>query len=341
VLISACSAGFKDDPSAEIDREVREALTQRVRSDVADDLGIKLADDHPIRHEFRLRNPTDAPIRLVNAMALKTCCSSIGPIPRMVPARGEVAVPVIWKIGHQSGRTRVQFVVATDRDDCRTIDLSLTADLHPAWEVSPLVDVPGKPSTATTTTQRFRVITRRLGAEGLPTPSVIDSAEPFRARFVGEATQETVPSGIVEATRNVEVSLAPNQGVGSYSGELQLKWADGTSKTYPVRREVSPHIRLSPSTLAVHSDDGSRTFQVVVSSDERPFRVLDVVGPALVKSVVPSPDPAVSHVLNFWLDPSRLDRSGTSEIEVATDHPAQASLKLKVYLVASEKGVTP
>jgi hypothetical protein len=341
VLISACSAGREDGPGGDIDREVREALTQRVRSDIADDIGIKIADDRPIRHEFRLRNPTDIPIRLVSAMALKTCCSSIGPIPRMVPARGEVAVPVIWKVGHQSGLTRVQFVVATDRDDCRTIDLSLTANLLPAWEVSPLDDVPGKPSMSATSAQSFQVITRRLGDEGLSPPSEIESAEPFRSRFVGEATQETGSGGVVKASRIVEVELAPNQGVGTYSGELRLKWADGSSKTYPVRREVSPRIRLSPSTLVVNSVDGTRTFQVVVRSDERPFRILDVIGPALVKPIVPRPDPALSHVLNFGLDPSRLDRSGTSEIEIVTDHPAQASSKIKVYLVASEKGVTP
>lgn len=341
VLISACSAGHEDGPGEHIDREVREALTQRIRSDLADDLGITIADDRPIRHEFRLRNPTDTPIRLVNAVALKTCCSSIGPIPRTVPARGEVAVPVIWKVGHQSGRTRVQFVVATDRDECRTIDLSLTANLLPAWEVSPLDGVTSPPSKGASSPQMFRVVTRLLGDEGLPPPSDIDSAEPFRSRFVGDATRVTGSEGVVEATRIVEVALSPDQGVGSYSGELRLKWADGTSKTYPIRREVSPHVRLSPSTLVVNSDDGSRTFQVVVKSDGRPFRILSISGPTLVKPITPGPDPAATHVLNFGLDPSRLERLGTSEIEVLTDHPDQASLKVKVYLVAREQGLTP
>jgi hypothetical protein len=339
VLISACSAGDKDGPGGEIDREVREALTQRVRSDVADDIGIKITDDRPILHEFRLHNPTDTPIRLVNATALKTCCSSIGPIPRMIPPRGEATVPVIWKAGHQSGRKRVQFVVATDRDDCRTIDLSLTANLLPAWEVSSADDVSGNPTTGAS--QTFRVITRWSGDEGLEPPSGIESTEPFRCRLAGDATRETGPGGIVEARRIVEVSLPPNQGVGSYSGELLLKWADGTSKTHPIHREIPPPIRLAPSTLVVNAKDGSRAFQVIARSDGQPFRILKVTGQALVKPIVPDPNPAVIHRLDVELDPSRFDRSGASEIEVATDHPAQVSLKIKVYLVASEKGVTP
>jgi hypothetical protein len=341
LLIPACSAGRGDDSSEDVELKVREALTERVRDDVAYDIGTRITNDRPIRHEFRLRNPTDTPIRLVNAMALKTCCSSIGPIPQVIPARGEAAVPVEWRAGHHSGRTRVQFVVVTDRADCRTIDLSLTANLLPAWEVSPSEATPGTLKGGAASSQYFQVITRRLGQEGLSPPSAVDSTEPFLVRFVGDATEEPGHGGIVESRRIVEGALALGQGVGTYVGELRLKWDDGTSKTSPIRREVPPHIRAMPSTIVVSPNDGSRKYKVIVNSDGRPFRILKVIGQALANPQAPGPDPAATHVLNVELDPSRLDQVETSEIDVTTDHPDQASLKIKVFLIASARRPAP
>ena len=340
-LCFGCSVDSGDNPNATADSLVREALTQRIRDDVSDDIGLKIAGDQSIRHDFHLKNPTDTPIRLVGALARKTCCSSIGPTPKVVTAHGEALVPVTWRIGHQSGRTRVQFVVSTDRLECRTIDLSLTATLVPAWEASQL-ESPHDTLEATPPSSRFyQVVTRQLDRDGLSPPTAVDSAYPFRARFVGDTTEQACGSGLVESRRVVEISLAPGQSVGCHAGELKLTWQDGTEKTYPIRHEIPPHLRAIPSTLVVSASDVERKYKVAVNSDGRPFRVLKVAGRGLAKPGTLSTDPALTHLINLELDLSYLENHEAPVIALTTDHPDQTSLNIKILLVPSVSGGTP
>jgi hypothetical protein len=305
-----------------------------VQSDVADDIGVTLTDDKPLVHEFRLRNPTKNPIRILNARALKTCCSSVGPIPHEIPSGGEATVPVVWKPGHQSGRKRVQFVINTDRADSRTIDLSLTANLLPAWEVSPS-DVKSEEKSPV---QNYQVTPRMLGQEGRTSPTALEISGPYLARFAGDPTQTAGPGDVIESRRLVEIELT-TQGVGTHSGELRLIWADGSTKTYPISRKVLPHLRSTPSTLVVGSKDSVNRSKVIVQSDGQPFRILAVNGAAIVKPIDPEAAPAATHILD--LDLSQLDRSKPSEIELSTDHPMQKSVIIRVFVVASEKEPVP
>ena len=86
---------------------------------------------------------------------------------------------------------------------------------------------------------------------------------------------------------------------------------------------------------------GRRKYKVIVVSDGHPFRILEVTGPAIADAKVSDPDLAVNHLLEVELDIARLDPSVGSEIEVNTDHPDQATLKLKVIFLPNSSRDTP
>ncbi len=304
----------------------------RVTANIADDVGLRIADDRPIHHEFRLRNSTDRPIRLVNAVVTTPCCSSIGPIPKSIPAHGEAGVPVEFRPGFQSGRKRLQFVAATDREDCRRIEMSLTADLRPSWEVAPIGEPSLRVVVGSPSIHSYRIITRQKDAGGLPPPSGLDVGAPFTARFVGEPAERRLPGEIVEAERTIQVESPAIQEPGVASADLRLTWTGGTSHTHPIRWEITPLVRVAPLTLVVRSGESAHRASVTIHSVDRPIRILGVSGSVLAKPVEPTRDSALVHRLDLTIDAAR-GREDGSEVEVMTDHPAQSRLKLKVLIV--------
>jgi hypothetical protein len=93
------------------------------------DLGIVLSRGQTIKHEFRLVNSTDRPVRVLDAQALMPCCSEVTAVPSSIPAHGEASLAVRFKPGFQSGRKSVGFLVRTDRAEEPASVYTLRADL--------------------------------------------------------------------------------------------------------------------------------------------------------------------------------------------------------------------
>jgi hypothetical protein len=119
---------------------------------------------------------------------------------------------------------------------------------------------------------------------------------------------------------------------------MRLIWEDGTMISHPLTRQVFPHVRATPSTLVIGSLNRDQNSKVVIQSDGLPFRILSVNRPSVVKSIDFRQDALATHVLTLQLDAAGFDRSKSPEIEILTDHPAQKSVKIKIFLVDHEKG---
>ena len=75
------------------------------------DLGLKLNDGSVIRHSFVLRNMSDKPLLLGQARASVPCCSSIGPVPTLIPPHCEAAVPVAFEPRTRRGKQCAHFTI--------------------------------------------------------------------------------------------------------------------------------------------------------------------------------------------------------------------------------------
>jgi hypothetical protein len=344
ILASGCSTSTPDpDLAAILGNPADGGRGQKPESsgDLEFDFGPILARGQTLRHIFTLTNPTERPIRLLKAMVYTPCCSAVEELPRTIPSGGEVKVPVILKPGYQSGRKRVEFAIATDAEDRPVWRLALDARLFSEWEVDPVGESGLKIPVGQAGTRTFRIVCRRKGDEGRRSPESIEAREPLQASFDGPAAEQEQPDGLVEATRDVEVSIPATEETGLRQGEILFRWSDDHRERHIVTWEVTPHIRATPSGLMIKPAGGPTTQMVSVASDDRPFRILKVVGPLLADGIETSTDPGRSHRLRLSINPAKAITGGASDIYISTDHPGQPTVTLSVLVMPAETGAVP
>jgi hypothetical protein len=300
-----------------------------------DDLGTLIADGARHLHEFTIENATDLSLRLLRAEALTPCCSSIGPIPESIPPGGTVRIPVVWATGIQSGARSVGFVIRTDGPRQPAKMLAMRASLIPAWEVEAsersVTLLPGRTGEI-----RFRVTARSQGARGRMLPEDVEATPPLLASYLGTATRSARADGLVESCREVLVKFPADREPGVHRGNLLFRWRGGRSEAHPLSWEVHRLVSVAPAVLALRSRAEPRQQSFLLSSNERPVRILGVEGPLLASPVALPRDTRTSHVVELTLDARRTD-TRPSQIKFHTDHPDQPDVSMTV-LVLPEPG---
>jgi prepilin-type N-terminal cleavage/methylation domain-containing protein len=305
------------------------------------DFGTVFADGQTLRHDFVLENPTDRPIRLVRAMALTPCCSTIGRLPEVIPPKGEVQVSTSFSPGHQSGPKAVMFQIETDQPGRRFVGLALEARLISAWEVQGRDDTTGVVPMGQPARRTFRVIARRKGNLGRDLPGQVLATSPINAAFAGEAVTTIGPDAVIESTRDVVVAMPALREPGVKRGEIRFRWPDGRVEVLPIGWEVRPRLKVVPAALTVHRSDGAIDRTIVVESDGASFRVTGLSSPLIAGSAGIPGDSVRRHTIRLRLDPSKGSVDGVSNVTITTDHPDQRTAELSVLVLpdtASEGG---
>ena len=273
-------------------------------------------------------------MRLIKVEATTPCCSAAGPVPESIPPGGKVELSTTFRVGSETGRKRVGFLVLTDDPNRPTHTLSLTADLYSEWELKLSGSDPGRFPVGRGGELSFDVVSRRRGDEGLNPPGSVEADEPLGAELGGPRADDR-PNGITEAVQRLVVKIPPCEEPGARRAAVVFRWADGTTRTFDVAWEVVPRLRATPSGLVVKRSDEPSTAKVRVGSDGRPFRVLNVAGELLGAEALLPPGAARDHVLVLTIDPSRCSsgEGGVREVTITTDHPDQPVVKVSVLVL--------
>lgn len=303
------------------------------------DFGPILATGPELRHEFTLENRTNQPVRLIRPTAHTPCCSAIGPIPDSIPPGGSVRAPVAFRTGGQKGVKKLVFSVGSERPGDPTWQLVLGADIAPQWDVEPVGDSVTELRGGVSAEQDFRVVCRRRGDVGLTLPATVEAQGALTAEFVGPAEETTVLGGHTSASRLVRVTYSASAAPGQVSGILTFRWpyTDTSPRDLELRWKVTPHLSVTPKALVVQSDLASSIHSVVLSSHDRPFRVLEASGP-LAGPVPPSLEAATVQTLKLTIDSALLSADGAANVLIRTDHPEQPEATLTVLLLTATKG---
>ena len=182
------------------------------------DLGVIFAQGQTLRHEFTLKNESKRPLRLIGAAALTPCCSSIGPLPGSIPPTGEVKVPVSFKPGYRSGLKAVLFTVQTDEKERPVRTLALQARLVSAFEMQPLEGSTTSVALGQSGRQTFLLTARRKGNQGRSLPEKLSVSSPLEVAFRGKAATKSDADGLVEASREMIVTIPAEKQAGSRGG---------------------------------------------------------------------------------------------------------------------------
>ena len=319
-----------------------------VTSSVQDDLGLVVANGQTISHVFRLDNPTSRPIRILQARARDPGCSSIDHVPETIPPKGHAELKVSVRAEREPLIKRLVFLVETDCAQGPLWTLDLDVEFMAEVQIVPRIeDEMGMPLPMDTEgSQRFSVLCRRRGDEGLGPPIAVESSEPIQARFLGPATVRTEDGEWIESTRIVEVTLPASSQGGTHRGAFELRWPDGRTSVQPLRWDVRPSLYFSsPGEFRLRTGDPQQILDVSLQSDDHPFRILRVEGEMLAGPVdgVPSERTRSSQRLQLPIDASRLGvgRATTSEITITTDHPRQPSITMSVQVPPRSSGFRP
>ncbi len=308
-------------------------LSPQINAPVLFDFGVILANGQTFSHTFPLRNTGTTPLRIVGSNAETPCCSSIESLPDAVPPGSTASFSIQYRPGFQSGRKAAAFTIRTDAKDAPERRFVVLASLVAEVEVGTLepsdrslrIGQPGR--------QRARIVSRRIGGVGRPAPDSIVAPAPLAARFEGPATESTWPGGVNESVRVATIDLPGTATPGPRRESALIRWDGDRTWTLPLSWQVAPTLRASPATLILDPARGPSEFSVIVRSEDRPFRILSVVGPSVVANDPLPTKPDRTWSVRFKLDAARLTPGTSADVVLATDSSDQPTLDLKVVIL--------
>lgn len=301
------------------------------------DLGNLVARGQEITHEFTIENPTDREVHVLGSDALTPCCSSILELPATIAARSQGKMKVSFRPGFQSGRKGVRFVVATDGGSSVPSRFSLLANLFAEVDVEeggstePDLDL-GMPIA-----RNLRIIGRRSGTVGRDAPSILAVDPPSTGRFVGEAREVVLPSGIIESSRDVEILIPPFKALGKQNVNLRARWAGGQVWNHSLTCVVVAPIKVAPAGFVTQSTEPIASKAFLLRSSKIAFRVLKVEGPFAVEDAADSSKPLLVHSVRLVVDPAKVEYGKPLDIRITTDHPHQPTVVASVLVVKQER----
>jgi hypothetical protein len=290
-----------------------------------------LALGQTLRHEFTVENTSDRPLRFLAARALTPCCSAIGPLPDSIPPGGAAALPVSLKVGNRAERKQVRFEVgvATDVECLQSYDLA--AEILPEVEFH-AVEGPPELSIHQGGRQVFRIVSRKIGAEGRGVATAVEASPPSLARFLGEPTLRKLAGGVTEAVQVVEVTAEGSEVVGDRRDLVKVRWDGAVVEPYPVVWRIRPRVVAVPAGLILDDVGPGVTRSILLKATDRPFRVLGVKNPlARDRPGTWRSEPATTHRVEFDFDRDEAP-SGVSTLTITTDHPDQPEIALSVFI---------
>ncbi len=269
------------------------------------DFGTVLARDQTLKHEFRLVNSGERPLKLTGSKVNVPCCSSVGEFPSSIPPGGSGVVPVFLKAGHVAEEKRVSFDIMTDAPAESIRTLVVTARFVPEWEVQETSDRSATVRLGQASSRIYRLTGRRKDGEGRKVPTEVVAHEPLQIEAGAPAEEVESSDGIIESSRTVVVKLPARAKLGLNRESITLRWPDGRAEIQDVQWTVEPTIRLLPPTLVLKAREGITEARVEIRSEDRPFRVLQVSGSLLAGESPSAPQAALVQSLRIPLEATR------------------------------------
>lgn len=339
MLLAGCAPSF--DPASDSESLSRLPTIASAPTDDASvhDLGVVLARGQTITHQFTLNNPSAQPLPILGAEPLTPCCSSIGPLPESVPARGSIDIPITFKPGSQTGRRQVTFVVRTGDSANPTRLFTLLASLVPEVEVELLDNSDTSLLLGQTGKQRLRVTCRRAGDEGRGAPTKVQGEAILAATFAGPSVEDSHPDGTIETVRQIDVTLPAESSIGAKRAQLEFTWPNGAAHIHTLGWVVKPCIDATPSAFVLaHGDVSQTTRTIVLTAQDRPFRVRSIEGAILARPCDFQEGFARTHILKPTFTDLTSTGAGTSDLVITTDHPLQPVVFVSILSLSPSGG---
>jgi len=213
------------------------------------------------------------------------------------------------------------------------------ADLLPDVEFR-VTDVSGGSFPVGQTGRRmFEITCRRLASRGRGLPEAVRATPPLSATLTSRTVARTTDTGITEESFCGEVLIAADKVPGPKKGAVSFKWPDGHEDAFPLTWDVTPVLKVTPSSLVVAYSSGSVEGtepiekNLVVTSEKAAFRVLRVSSDVLDMPVESASDSSTVHRLRIRIDPKK-SRKLVNAVEILTDCADQPVVSASVITLS-------
>jgi hypothetical protein len=301
------------------------------------DFGTIFAEGQTLKHNFTLTNSTDVPMQILDAQALKSCCSFIEDLPQSIPPREQIRVPVQLKPGYASGLMQVGFAIITN-DVSQPLRLYyLRANRIARLERVGDINRQDSIVLGQAFVKQFTIVVRgHEKSSDWGSVSVRVSA-PSQARIVQQRDLKNANEGIRERELDVVFEAAACNATGSQNAELQFAAQDGEwLGATTLRWDVLPRIVVSPEGLTVARGEKPIRKKLVLRSNRAEFRVLACSGKCLSALVELPRHSANLHVVEIQIDPALLQDSGASDIVFTTDDSFQPRVVVSAFSFSNQ-----
>jgi len=133
------------------------------------------------------------------------------------------------------------------------------------------------------------------------------------------------------------VTIPPLREPGVHRSEVVARWPDGKTHAAPIAWEVVARLTAHPSSFLVEAGSDPVEKTVLLSSTDRPFRILGVRGASPGPGAgLPMPEARTNQAVRLLLSPSASPGTAT-DVTLTTDDPDQPSVSVTVLTVSRPK----
>ncbi|WP_158633759.1 DUF1573 domain-containing protein [Tautonia sociabilis] len=301
---------------------------------IVHNFGTTISDGSPLRHVFRIKNPSDQSFRILEATASSPCCSGIEPLPDIVPGGDWLSIPVFIRTAGRTGPQQVMFAIGTDSPAMPTILCVALADLVEGFDLEPLDRkndlVVGRPMKMV-----YRAIHRRVADVLEAAPTSVSIPPPFQVAFISPARERIGPDHLIEWQRDLAIEIPAPEDMGRLATTLRFDGADGPVASRSLSWEVHPPLRAMPNALVINASDGVVERHIDLRSQDLPFSIHDVEGSIIVDHRVDEPlviEGQATCRLTLRLDGTRASERSNA-VRIATDHRIVPELRIPVLVL--------
>ena len=268
-------------------------------------------------------------------MNAKPCCGEVDPVVPKSLAPGEsVTLTVRVKAGETLGPLSHRALLETDVPESSELEFWTLADVVPrvrleetTEKLSPLF--PGQSA-------KRHFVTFSLGTREAPQLLLDDATVKASTGLTweGPATEGRSEGPILESRRSFSIELKADGRPGTRQADISI--VDGATILLgrSVAWEVASCLKASPPGIIVTGGSGRIEKQVIIRSvDVREFKLSEATSnlPGVVAEFKEG-ERLGSHILRVRIDAGPGNRGKTGQVTVTTDHPAQPTVTVSIFV---------
>lgn len=286
-----------------------------------------------LSHVYPVTNRSAGPIRVVRAINMKSCCGEVELEPATLEPGESTDLAVTVHIHEANGQVTHWATVETDPPSEPGLAFWTSVTAYPAAVIE--AEGPANPPILPggELVRRFRLIAHGTAEDP---PAALDDAAiecALPADWEGPTADRELDGGLVRRERAFTVRARGEGTIGRRVEEVRVALAGEILARSVARWEVAPALVANPPGLIARGGATLERKLLVRTVDGRPFSIRSIGSDLGCVGLPEAPaEASPMHVLAVTVRPGPDDAGRTGRITIDTDHPAQPTVEVAVYV---------